>query len=73
MVGRQEERNTLAMALSTVEKIHRKQALQPNLVWRPLDIVRKTIENTTQRGKAITQCPIVKIMFPGFLGATEGN
>ena len=60
LVSRQEERNTLAMALSTVEKIHREQALQPNLAWRPLDIVRKTIENTTQWGKAITQYPMKK-------------
>ena len=60
LVGRQEEKSTLVMALSTVEKIHREQALQPNLVWRSLHIIKKTIENTTQWGKSITQCPMKK-------------
>ena len=60
LVGRQEGQNSLAMALSTVEKIHREQALQSDLMWKPLDIIRKTIENTTQWGKSISCYPMKK-------------
>ena len=53
-IGTQDSRNTFAMALSTVEKMHREQAIQPHLAWTPLDVIRKNIVNTTQWVKRLT-------------------
>ena len=60
LVGQQQTHDAMAMALSAVEKFHKLEALQPCLAWKPLDIIQKTIENTTQWGKAIAQCPMQK-------------
>ena len=36
------------------------EALQPRLAWKPIDVIKKTLENTTQWGKMITQYPMKK-------------
>ena len=36
------------------------EALQPSLAWKPLNIIKKTLENTTQWGRMICQYPLKK-------------
>ena len=50
-VGKSETFNTLTRALTTVEKMQRIEALQPKFAWKPLDVIKKTLENTTQWGE----------------------
>ena len=60
LVGKSESFSTLACAVSTVERMQQLEALQPRLAWKPLDIIKKTIENTTQWGRIISQYPMKK-------------
>ena len=60
LTGHSESFNTLACALTTVEKIQRVEALQPRLAWKPLEVIKKTLENTTQWGRTICQYPLKK-------------
>ena len=57
LIGRQEPHDTLAMALTTVEQLHKLEAIQPCLAWKPLDIIKKTLENTVQWGKRLHSAP----------------
>ena len=36
------------------------QRLQPKLAWKPLEVIKRTLENTTQYAKVITQWPMKK-------------
>ena len=36
------------------------EALQPRLAWKPLNVIKKTLENTTQWGRMICQYPMKK-------------
>lgn len=40
--------NTFAYDVSTVERIHQLEVLQPKFAWKPIDIIKETLENTTQ-------------------------
>ena len=60
LIGNSETFNTLTYALTTVEKIQRIEAIQPCLAWKPLEVIKKTIENTTQWGRLIAQYPLKK-------------
>ena len=52
--------NTFAYVVSAVERIHQLEALQPKFTWKSLDILKMTIENTTQWGRVISQYPMKK-------------
>ena len=60
LVGKSETFNTLTCALTTVEKMQRIKVLQPKFAWKPLDVIKKTLENTTQWGRVISQFPMKK-------------
>ena len=60
LVGQRETFNTLTCALTTVERIQQYEALQPRLAWKPIDVIKKTIENTTQWGRMIASYPTKK-------------
>ena len=47
LVGKSETFNTLTCALTSVEKMQRIEALHPKFAWKPLDVIKKTLENTT--------------------------
>ena len=48
LTGNSEVFNTLAHALTTVEKLQKIEAIQPRLAWKPIEVIKKTLENTTQ-------------------------
>ena len=60
LVGKSETFNTLTCALTTVEKMQRIETLQPRLAWKPLEVIKRTLENTTQWGRVISQYPMKK-------------
>ena len=60
LVGKNETFNTLVCALTSVEKMQQIEALQPRFAWKPLDVIKRTLESTTQWGKTITQYPMQK-------------
>ena len=48
LMGKSEKFNTLLHAMTTVEHIQHLEALQPHLAWKPIDVIKKTLENTTK-------------------------
>ena len=60
LTGHSESFNTLAHAITTIEQMQKIEAIQPRLAWKPLDVIKRTLENTTQWGKTITQYPMKK-------------
>jgi len=60
LIGKRETFNTLTCALTTVEKMQQLDALQPRLAWKPIDVIKKTLECTTQWGKMATCYPMKK-------------
>ena len=60
LVGKSETFNTLACALTTVEKMQRIETLQPRLAWKPLEFIKRTLENTTQWVRVISKYPMKK-------------
>ena len=38
---------------TSIEQHQKLEAIQPRLAWKPLDVIRKTIENTTQWERTI--------------------
>ena len=57
LIGMQEPHDTLAMALTAIEQMHKLEATQPCLAWKPLAIIKKTLENTTQWRKQLNSAP----------------
>ena len=51
LVGKYETFDTLICALTAIEKLQQIEALRPRLAWKPIDVIKKTLENTTQWGK----------------------
>ena len=60
LVGKLESFDTLVCALSAVEKVQQIEALQPRLAWKPIEVIKKTLENTMQWGEMIAQYPMKK-------------
>ena len=58
LTGKNETFNTLVCAISAVEKIQRLESLQPKLAWKPLEIIKHTLENTTQFARVIARYPM---------------
>ena len=67
LVGKSESFDTLACAVSTVERLQQLEALHPRLAWKPLEVIKKTNENTTQWGHVICQYPMKKHHISWFL------
>ena len=67
LTGHHEELDTLVCTISTLEKMQKLEAIQPNLAWKPLDIIQRTLENTTQYAHTVSHYPMIdhhKSRFP---------
>jgi len=60
LTGKSQSFDTLVCALSTVEKLQQVELLQPRLAWKPLEVIKKTLENTTQWGRPVMHYPMRK-------------
>ena len=49
---------SLACAINAMEQTHKLETLQPRLAWKPLQVIAKTLENTTQWGRMTFHCPM---------------
>ena len=67
LVGKTQSFDTLACAISTVEKLQQLEVLQPCLAWKPIEVIKRTLENTTQWGQMIFQYPLTKHYASRFL------
>ena len=56
--GRSESFNTLVHAMWTMEKLQKLEQLQPHLAWKPLQIIERTLEATTQWAKPTIHFPL---------------
>ena len=48
LIGKHHSFQTLAYAITTVDRLQDLEQLQPQLSWKPLEVIRKTLEATTQ-------------------------
>ena len=48
LVGQHEPFNTICFGLSTIQKFQRFENLQPALAWKPLEVIKRTLQATTQ-------------------------
>src|SRR5210317_1825040 len=60
LTGKSEYFNTMVFALQTLEKIQNLELIQLNLAWKPLEVIKKTVEATTQWAKKVVKYPIQK-------------
>ena len=60
LTGHNEGFNTLACAISTVEKVQQLKSIQPYLAWKPLDVIKHTLDNTTQYARLVAKYPMTK-------------
>ena len=58
LIGKQETFSTLAFAVSASNKFQRLEALQPMLAWKPLEVIKRTLEVTTQWAKPVNHYPM---------------
>lgn len=58
LVGEHESFSTLAYAISTVEKFQKLENIQPNLAWKPIEVIKRTLEETIQRASSILSFPM---------------
>src|SRR5210317_1835488 len=52
--------NTMVYALQALEQIQNLELIQLNLAWKPLEVIKKTLEATTQWAKQIVKYPLQK-------------
>ena len=57
LIGNHTSFETLAFALTTVDKMQQLEDLQPKLAWKPLEVIQRTL-------KATTQWAVTKLHFP---------
>ena len=61
LFGRGEHFDSFAFAVeSSIKAIREAEDMQPYLNWAPVDVIRKTLENTTQMAKIIWRYPLRK-------------
>ena len=53
ITGKSQPFDTIAAAISTSKNLHEIEKIQPNLAWKPLEIIRRTLDNTTQDAQLI--------------------
>ena len=58
LIGEQEPFSTLAFAVTTSQKYHKLELLQPMLLYKPIEVIKKTLEATTQRATAVITYPL---------------
>ena len=49
---------TLVYAITTVDRLQDLERLQPQLTWKPLEVIRRTLQATTQCAKSINNYPL---------------
>ena len=47
LTGRHQSFETLVYAITTVDRLQDLEALQPQLAWKPLQVIKKTLDATT--------------------------
>ena len=47
LIGKHTSFQTLAYAITTVDRLQDSESLQPKLAWKPLEVIRKTLQATT--------------------------
>ena len=47
LTGKSEPFSTLICAIQTIEQLQNLEAIQPNLAWKPLEVIRRTLDVTT--------------------------
>src|SRR5210317_2194240 len=50
----------MVFALQTLEQIQNLELIQPNLAWKPLEGIKKTLEATAQWAKQVVKYPLQK-------------
>src|SRR5210317_1955681 len=60
LTGKNESFNTMVYAFQTLEQIQNLELIQPNLAWKPLEVIKKTLEATTQWARQIIKYPLQK-------------
>ena len=60
LVGRHMPFDTLCFGISTVQKLQRLEELQPALAWKPLEVIKRTLDATTQWATQKYQFPMKK-------------
>ena len=58
LIGEHEPFSTLACAVTTSQKYHKLELLQPMLLFKPIEVIKKTLEATTQWATAIVTYPL---------------
>ena len=58
--GHNEKFNPLIYAISAVERLQKLEDTRPHLAWKPINIIEKMLEKTTQLARTITQYPMQK-------------
>ena len=67
MTGHNQEFDSLICAITTVEQLQHLETIQPRLAWKPLEVIKWTLENTTQFARTIFKFPMTdhhKSRFP---------
>ena len=58
LIGKHKSFQTLAYAITTVNRLQDLEQLQPQLAWKPLEVIRKKIDATTQWAQNICSYPL---------------
>ena len=58
ITGHAEKFNTLVHAMWTMEKIQKLEEVQPHLAWKPLEVIKHTLEATTQWARPTVHFPM---------------
>ena len=58
LIGYHHSFNTLAFAITTVDKLQDLEELQPKLAWKPLEVIRQTLQATTQWAVTLNHYPL---------------
>ena len=71
LLGYCERMDTFAFAVCSAVDLRRAEALQPYFGWRPLQVIRKTLEQTTQLAATKQQWPIKRHVQAGSPFSTD--
>ena len=58
LIGEQEPFSTLAFAVTTSQKYHKLESLKPMLLYKPIEVIKKTLEATKKWKTAVNTCPL---------------
>lgn len=67
LIGYHTSFETLVYTITTMEKLQHLEELQPKLAWKSLDVIRKTVEATTQWAITKAYFPMRKYHVSRFL------